>query len=715
MPRIHGPWGPIPYRRDPLGFPRIRVRHRAEGAYALGWMHGHDRQGQVRLLLAAAHGRLMELLGDRPLTRAVDYSVKSMGLTADLDAQFDALDDATRTIGGHYCEGFERGADDGGTPALLRLLPAARRPYEPKDMIALVRLTGWFGLNSITQTAALILAKLASQDTPEALTTLLYGDAAADIDPVVREALKLPTQLTNIFSGGPSGSNAFAVSGDKSSTGKPLLMGEFHMEIGKIPPVMYAAHLDIDDEDDFVHGICVAGLPNIASGRNRRCAWSYTFGHAANVSIGLQRCKAGRRASGEDWIPLRRRDETVRVRGRSDELWTFWDSDQGTIMGDAASEQAVHLPSMQWHGFEHTFRDLMAFADIHRCDSVRALLKTHEEIKFLSLAGTFADVDGHIGYTQTGTTSPDPSRWGPHAGWVVREATTATPPTKFDPASGFIASANERHDQWTAFPEPPYRHRRLTELLSSRDIFAPADLIRMSYDELDLMCRDLAAAWGPLFPAHDAAAAEMLAWARHQASRQSTHGRTMMAKFHALHREVVRALIERHLDASTASGIVREPAFILGLQDRLDPILCGKQPEVLSLDELGPVVREAWTRIFERTPRPGKDTPVVHSARFHGELERAKLPSWFGLSSEPIELPGGPVSLFQTRLSEIGGSSIISGPAFHLLMNLATTTSRYNLAGGASERWRLEGYGEGLNAWSKGRLIPLGEGPAPER
>jgi hypothetical protein len=73
------------------------------------------------------------------------------------------------------------------------------------------------------------------------------------------------------------------------------------------------------------------------------------------------------------------------------------------------------------------------------------------------------------------------------------------------------------------------------------------------------------------------------------------------------------------------------------------------------------------------------------------------------------------VSLFQTRLSEIGGSSIISGPAFHLLMNLATTTSRYNLAGGASERWRLEGYGEGLNAWSKGRLIPLGEGPAPER
>ena len=57
MPRIHGPWGPIPYQRDALGFPRIRARHRVEAAYALGWMHGHDRQAQVRLLLALFLGR----------------------------------------------------------------------------------------------------------------------------------------------------------------------------------------------------------------------------------------------------------------------------------------------------------------------------------------------------------------------------------------------------------------------------------------------------------------------------------------------------------------------------------------------------------------------------------------------------------------------------------------------------------------------------------
>jgi hypothetical protein len=237
----------------------------------------------------------------------------------------------------------------------------------------------------------------------------------------------------------------------------------------------------------------------------------------------------------------------------------------------------------------------------------------------------------------------------------------------------------------------------------------------MSYDELDLMCRDLAEAWGPLFPAHDAAAAEMLTWARQQAPRQSSHGRAMMAKFHALHREVVRTLIESHLPASTANWLVREPAFVLGLQDRLDPILCGSSPDLLSLDALGAVVRDAWARVCERTPRPGKETPVVHTTRFHGELEGAKLPSWVGLSSKPVELPGGPVSLFQMRLSEIGGATIISGPAFHLLMNLATTTSRYNLAGGASERWRLDGYGGGLDVWAKGQLLPLGEGPPPER
>ena len=56
-----------------------------------------------------------------------------------------------------------------------------------------------------------------------------------------------------------------------------------------------------------------------------------------------------------------------------------------------------------------------------------------------------------------------------------------------------------------------------------------------------------------------------------------------------------------------------------------------------------------------------------------------------------------------------------SGPAFHLLMNLATTTSRYNLAGGASERWGMPGYAAGLEDWAAGRLIPMGDGPPPPR
>lgn len=715
MPRFHGPWGPIPYVRDALGFPRIRVRHRAESAYALGWMHGHDRQAQVRLLLATAQGRLMEILGDQPLTRAVDRSVHTMGLTRDLDAQFESLDADTQTLGATYCEGFERGAEDGGTPALLRLLPTLRQPYRPRDMIALVRLTGWFGLNSLTQTSSLLLAHLVSTGAPERLLRRLYGEAADDIDPGIASGLKLPTYLTSLFTGGPSGSNAFAVTGSRSATGKPLLMGEFHMEVGKIPPVMYAAHLDIDDEDDFVHGVSIAGLPTIASGRNRHCAWSYTFGHAANVQITLERCRGGAHERDGVWHPLERRDVTVKVRGEDAELWTFWDGEPGTVFGDASGETVTSLPAMRWYGFERTFQDLQALGEVSRCQTVDQLLEVHARVEFLSLAGTFADTRGQLGYLQTGSVTPTPTRWAPAPGWRPPPSADIVRPRTLNPESQYIASANEAHAGWTAFPEPPYRHARLTQLLGSDGPLAASDLLRVSYDEFDGLSHALAHAWHHHFPAHDRAAFAMLHWARTQGARQSRRGRTHMARMHALHRAVIHALICRDLPASDADWMVAEPSFILGIQDHLDPLLCGAVPSLLSDVEIGALVREAWTYIKDATLIPGENTPVVHSTRFHGDLERGKLPAALGFSSAPVELPGGPVCLFQSRRSVVAGHAITTGPAFHLLMDLSTTTSRYNLAGGASERWRLPGYAKGLKDWSSGRLIALGEGPPPAR
>ena len=124
-----------------------------------------------------------------------------------------------------------------------------------------------------------------------------------------------------------------------------------------------------------------------------------------------------------------------------------------------------------------------------------------------------------------------------------------------------------------------------------------------------------------------------------------------MARMHALHREVIRLLLERHLAPSRVATMIEEPSFILGLHERLDPILCGEQPDLLSLDELGTLVRAAWDRTRGRTLRPGVDTPTIQRLRFHGELERGRLPAFLGLSSPAIELPGGPVSLFQSRRS----------------------------------------------------------------
>ena len=76
-------------------------------------------------------------------------------------------------------------------------------------------------------------------------------------------------------------------------------MGEFHMQSGRFPPVLYAAHIEYPD-GDYYQGVGVPGLAFLAAGRTPSVGWSYTYGHADNIDILVEKCEQGRyRAAGE--------------------------------------------------------------------------------------------------------------------------------------------------------------------------------------------------------------------------------------------------------------------------------------------------------------------------------------------------------------------------------------------------------------------------------
>ncbi|MCA9692040.1 MAG: penicillin acylase family protein [Myxococcales bacterium] len=707
MPSVEGPWGLIEFHRDEWGYPRVRVRDPLEAAWAAGYFHGRDRHTQVQLTLLAGRGRLMEVLGDFPLLRGCDRATRGIGVARGLAEQVARVRPEVRVRGERYCEGFNAGASASRRGGLLTLLGARPRPYGLEDLLLVYRMLAWFGLNSLTQTASETIGRLVGEGLSREQLALLLGAPADDVDLETGRGVAWPSYLKEAYAGGGGGSNAFAVSGARTLSGAPLMMCEFHMEVGRFPPIVYAMHFDLPD-GEFVHGVSVPGLPAIVAGRNRHVGWTYTFGHARNIDVRIERCEGGRRLVGEEWRPLTRRVESVKVRRvKAREEWVFWDSEDGSIHGDAAAGGL--LPSIGWRGMQDAYVDFNAISDLYAARSVEDVITRHRAVRALSVACVTVDAAGRVGYIQTGSVPADPRAWGPRPGWELGDDPDLDPaqrPECVDPPEGFVTSANEARPPWTAFAEPPHRQQRIAALLAEGPV-APDDMVRISYDEYDRLAAWLMPVWAPHLPA-DPRARALITWARRQGWRRAPCERDLHERFHVLHREAQRVLLSRRLGAQRSDELLDNASLLIGIQHELDRALALERPEQLQADELAAVLAEAWPRSVEVMARPGLHAPVRQRARFTSMFTGGREPAVLGLSSREIELPGGPVSVFQSRLAVVGGHEFLSGPAFHVLIDMSSTVSQYNIAGGASERWRGPGYGAAIEAWRSGQLIALG-------
>src|SRR5207244_882013 len=91
--------------------------------------------------------------------------------------------------------------------------------------------------------------------------------------------------------GGPGVSNAWVVSGARSSTGKPLLANDPHL-FPRLPSVFYETHLTAGSELN-VAGASAPCAPGIIIGHNRHIAWGITASMADVQDLYVERIDPG--------------------------------------------------------------------------------------------------------------------------------------------------------------------------------------------------------------------------------------------------------------------------------------------------------------------------------------------------------------------------------------------------------------------------------------
>jgi penicillin G amidase len=493
---------------DDRAVPHIFATTEDDAYRALGYVTARDRLFQLYLQTMAASGRLTEIAGPRALPP--DREMRGLGLPRSAERLAASAADTSASV-----RRMRAYAD--GINAYVRQLPASELPLEFRltgtrplewtlaDSYHLFNRMGWMlaylALENDRAAAASRVGARAAEalfpdDLPIQEPIQPNGQRAARIDgrplpppgaPDTGSGRLLaaadaffPTRARGTGDGDEPrsmASNNWAVSPRRSASGHALLSGDPHLDL-TLPSIWYEAHLVVPGTLD-VYGVTIPGSGAIIIGFNRDVAWTFTNTGADVLDLYAEQVDDAShptryRLDGA-WKPLERRIERyVGPRGEHVATDTLYFTHRGPMRRVGAQ-----WLSMRWTVLE-AGTEINGF---HAASHARSAAELEDGFAAWYRAPAqnmlAADRGGHIAIRSSGRF---PIRSGDGKGGVVRDGTTSASdwtgalpvaqyPQAFDPAQGYLASANQQPIDprvatgWWGGNYDPWRAMRINTLL----------------------------------------------------------------------------------------------------------------------------------------------------------------------------------------------------------------------------------------------------------
>ncbi len=469
--------------RDRFGVPHVYAETAAGAIYGQGFVHAQDRLFQIDLQRRIASGRIAEAAGVRGVE--TDRLMRRLGFADRAARDLAALEARDREWLFAYAAGVNAGMRG------LRALP-------PEYALFGIRPEPWSPEHSLLLGRFLMFSFSPNWDTELQRLQLLEAlgpDRAALVDAVYPEQAPTATGETGlgvsgrlleaygraIETGAPAGgaSNAWAVSGEHSASGAPLLACDPHLRPA-IPTLFHVAHVSGGDLD--VIGAGVPGLPGVIAGHNRDVAWGLTAG-MADVSdcylTSLDPGDPGRYRTPDGWARGRVRIERIAVRDGATVEERVLETRHGPVIGPALDgERAIALRCTALDSGETVgpLLDLARARDLEEFDAALALWPGATfNFVFASREGG-AEGEGRVGYRLAGAV-PARERGegllpadGDTAGDPPPPISGSDLPGLLDPPDGVVVSANQHPGGELELGEEfteAWRALRIAELLAA--------------------------------------------------------------------------------------------------------------------------------------------------------------------------------------------------------------------------------------------------------
>ncbi|GAB4200113.1 MAG: penicillin acylase family protein [Wenzhouxiangellaceae bacterium] len=337
---IASPFGTVTVSRDAFGNPAITGDNQLSVSWAQGYFHAMDRFFQMDFNRRTASGTLAEVLGQPALSN--DIQLRTLGLRRAAWATWVALDDDTRSQLKAYADGVNAWLQSNPLPPeydALELTSADR--WTPVDTLAIAKILAFqlsFDLADIDFTIRAMAyqqagqiggfdgSALFSQDThrsqpPDDRVSApgflagIGGVGASDQGAGGFAASKRPAEINLDFQLGEvnaeaavmaeawkkqiedipllkkaldpakqgAGSNAWAVSGEHTANGMPLVANDPHLGLDT-PSIFVEERLTVTGPNGFTAGgVGFAGAPGIIQGCTETFCWGSTV-HPMDVT-----------------------------------------------------------------------------------------------------------------------------------------------------------------------------------------------------------------------------------------------------------------------------------------------------------------------------------------------------------------------------------------------------------------------------------------------
>ena len=474
-------WRPLPQRSgriaapvseaasvafDSLGEPHIRAATQEDALVAQGYVTAQDRLFQMDALRRLTAGDLAEILGPQLLDS--DREARRLRLRRVAEAAYLNLAPGDRAAFAAYARGVNAFISThlSNLPIEFTLLSYQPRPWSAVDSLLIC--LQMFRTLTTTWRNDLIKRDMMQVGDPKKVDFLFPPRAGNEVQP---------------------GSNAWAVAGSHTASGKPLLSNDMHLEYA-LPGIWYMTHLQAPGMN--VSGVALPGAPGIIVGHNQRIAWGIT-----NLQFDVQDLyieKLDERTGQyvyQGHIEQATLDrELIRVKGRPPVELLVWVTRHGPLfVSEGADRMAVRWVAEDPAIFQYP---VLEYDRAQNWQQFTAALA-----RFPGPGSNFvyADVDGNIGYHAAGRL---PKRRG-YAGDLPVDGSSADfdwdgyipfdqLPSAFNPSRGIIISANQNPFP-TDYPypingnfAPPARSREILALLSARNGWRAEQMLPVQKD-----------------------------------------------------------------------------------------------------------------------------------------------------------------------------------------------------------------------------------------